>query len=316
MTDAALITSRLETRERAARELVSVAMRVVLIGALVAGCYKPTFTEGLPCSEDNNCPEGQTCELTSRTCNGTPVTGDGPGDGPVTDAPHDAPALDELVLALAFEEAPSQQVSDLSGNNNNAGVSQGTVMFVPVKYGNGALFMSPFNGALEIDPSASLDIGGTGSGLTVSGWFESNMPDSNSYGVVFEKRTQSGAYVSPFVQFGFEVSSDIYAAIISDEDELSRCEFTVAPGLHHFAWTYDDTAGFSGFLDGAVAVKKAGGCVAPTPLLTIFNRTSPSLLGISGSGSERFVGKVDNLRVYRRVLTPQEIVDDMNTAID
>lgn len=289
-------------------------MRVVLIGALVAGCYKPTFTEGLPCSEDNNCPEGQTCELTTHLCNGTPVTGDGPSDSPGTDGPHDAPALDDLVLALAFESAPSQQVPDLSGNNNNAGISQGTVMFEPVKYGNGAVFTSPFNGALEIDPSASLDIGGAGSGLTVSGWFESNMPDSNSYGVVFEKRISDGPYLLPFVQYSFEVSKDVYAAIISNETDFSRCEFAVTPGLHHFAFTYDDTVGFLGYLDGAAAVKKAGGC--GDPIRTIFKRTAPSLLGISGSGSERFVGKVDNLRVYRRVLTPLELVDDMNTAID
>lgn len=42
-------------------------MRWLVVAAL-AGCYSPALTPDLPCSETNDCPEGQTCDLSSLSC--------------------------------------------------------------------------------------------------------------------------------------------------------------------------------------------------------------------------------------------------------
>lgn len=42
-----------------------------LILPVLAGCYSPSVQPNLPCSADDTCPHGQTCELTTRICNST-----------------------------------------------------------------------------------------------------------------------------------------------------------------------------------------------------------------------------------------------------
>jgi alpha-tubulin suppressor-like RCC1 family protein len=49
--------------------------------ALGAGCFKPTYPEGLACSEGNTCPPGQTCDLATNVCMSEVGGGDGGGDG-------------------------------------------------------------------------------------------------------------------------------------------------------------------------------------------------------------------------------------------
>ncbi len=65
---------------------------VWMLGALaLVGCYAPTAQPNLPCAQDGSCPQGQTCELTTRICNGTVTGGDARGDSA---SPSDGPGDD------------------------------------------------------------------------------------------------------------------------------------------------------------------------------------------------------------------------------
>jgi hypothetical protein len=59
-----------------------------MAGAVLAltGCYGPSVQSNLPCSADGSCPRGQTCELTTRICDGTATDLD--ASTPQIDAPR------------------------------------------------------------------------------------------------------------------------------------------------------------------------------------------------------------------------------------
>src|SRR5688500_4343144 len=59
-------------------------MRVVVV-AMLAGCYAPTAATGVACSPNDTCPDGQRCNLVTRTCDGITPT-DGGEDSPEPDA--------------------------------------------------------------------------------------------------------------------------------------------------------------------------------------------------------------------------------------
>lgn len=73
-------------------------MGSIVLGALLvatapaAGCYDPTLADGLPCSADDHCPNGQQCDVATHRCLRDPGA---PADARDVDAPTDTP-LGEL----------------------------------------------------------------------------------------------------------------------------------------------------------------------------------------------------------------------------
>ncbi len=58
------------------QETVSLAaLSAVLATLAAAGCYSPTFREGLPCSVDRECPSGQMCAADDRCYSNAPDAG-------------------------------------------------------------------------------------------------------------------------------------------------------------------------------------------------------------------------------------------------
>lgn len=293
-------------------------MRFWVLVAL-AGCYKPTFTEGLPCSEEGKCPEGQRCDMGTRLCNPMNVPADGTGDGPADTTIVDVPTGSELLVALAFEGLEGGVITDHSGQGNHAGLPTGAVHFENVvpNHGNGAIWRPGDNGILVIDSAPELDIGGTTGAVTVSLWIDSDM-DGSQIGVVVERPVDNDGppFDLPLVQYSLEVSSDVFRAIIGGADGTAPlvCSFSAGANLHHFAYTYDSTSGFTGYLDGAIAQTVSGGCEGgPVPMAS---RADASIrLGRAGDGGEGFEGKIDNLRIYNRVLTHDEVIATMTATI-
>jgi hypothetical protein len=68
-------------------------LRVVAIGAIVAGCYQPAAVDGARCGPGGACPSDQRCDPATDRCTANPSTPDAPDidDAPVLDAP-DGPA--------------------------------------------------------------------------------------------------------------------------------------------------------------------------------------------------------------------------------
>ncbi len=69
--------------------------------ALVAGCYRPTIAENVPCGLGDTCPDGQRCDVDGR-CRSSPLgVIDAPiadtADAPADDAPADGVHLDAMI---------------------------------------------------------------------------------------------------------------------------------------------------------------------------------------------------------------------------
>ena len=73
-------------------------MRGLVVVAALVGCYAPSAAVGVECSANNTCPEGQTCNLVTRICDGvTPSDGGNGVDADVVLGPWGMPsALAEL----------------------------------------------------------------------------------------------------------------------------------------------------------------------------------------------------------------------------
>jgi hypothetical protein len=263
---------------------------------LLAGCYGPQFVEGLACSESDACPEGQRCDLPSGLCvSGAPPPG--------------------VVAAYAFEGGADLVVPDLSGRDNHA-ATMGILEFVPVKFGNGVrLNDGPF---LLVPFSDTIDVGGDA--LTVAVWIQPDLPDPAPgdfprVGVVVEKqRSALDDFTFPFVQYNLEVTNSTFAGAVSDNVALKQCFYALGDErqLHHVAITYDG-ATMIGYLDGE-PIGGTGDTCDSTPLL-IAKNPFDLMIGRSTSSDERYVGTIDNLRIYDRVLDADEIRAEMNKPV-
>jgi hypothetical protein len=50
------------------------ACSALCIAIAATGCFSPSPPLGLPCTQDNECPDGQSCDLITRTCGGSSAT--------------------------------------------------------------------------------------------------------------------------------------------------------------------------------------------------------------------------------------------------
>ncbi len=71
-------------------------LAVTALGAL-AGCFDPQPPQGLPCTDDHRCPDGQTCDLATNVC-GAPTTGATWRDDTAADFAQPGAALVDAVI--------------------------------------------------------------------------------------------------------------------------------------------------------------------------------------------------------------------------
>src|SRR5258707_229867 len=57
-------------------------MRAVVVAVAVAGCYHPHPIDGAPCAANQQCPAGQTCNLSTGSCAADDVDAGGPDADP------------------------------------------------------------------------------------------------------------------------------------------------------------------------------------------------------------------------------------------
>jgi hypothetical protein len=138
-------------------------MRSAALLVMFAACYGPTLTRGLPCSESKDCPDGESCDLSTSLCTMTPD--DGGADGRVTT---------NLVGRWDFDEGTGTNVRDTSGvaplidlriNGNLDAFA-----WLPE---SGALAISGFDVVVASDAAASKIINASrmSNELTVEVWF-------------------------------------------------------------------------------------------------------------------------------------------------
>ena len=204
-----------------------------------------------------------------------------------------------LVAAYAFDEGTGTAVADASGNGLNGTISGAS--WVTGKNGN-ALSFNGVNNLVTVPASNLLNLT---TGMTLEGWvYPTN--SSSKWGCVLMKETSGfyayALYVSP-------ANRPTVFIVINGSEHGFEVPTTLATNTwSHLAATYDGTT-LNVYVNGVLAGSESLATTIPV---------SSGALRIGGNSiwaTEYFTGIIDNIRIFDRALTNDEIQGDMNTPV-
>jgi hypothetical protein len=228
-----------------------------------------------------------------------PDAAESPREVPVTLTVNPARTANGLVGAWAFEETSGDSALDTSGRRNT-GALQGPTRTANGMYGRGLVF----DGAddwVTIADNATLDLRNA---MTLEAWVK---PDAlaNVWRTILIKEQTS--------QLSYALYANTDAGGPSGHAYTDRDNGVAGPDrLPQGEWSHVATT-----WDGAtLRVYVNGAEVASIPLEDEI-RTSSGALRIGGNAiwGEWFDGQIDEVRVYNRALSPEEILADRDTPI-
>ena len=202
-----------------------------------------------------------------------------------------------LVLALGFDEGAGTSTSDASGSNNTASIAGAT--WTAGRFGQ-ALSFDGINDLVSVADSTSLHLA---TGMTLEAWLQPRVLSGYTTAILKERPSHLA-----------------YALYANTDTDRAATEVAVATNLDtrsslqlplntwsHLAATYD----------GAALRLYVNGALLSTRAVTGSITASANPLRIGGNNiwGEFFNGVIDEVRVYNRALTAQEIQSDMNVPI-
>jgi hypothetical protein len=206
-----------------------------------------------------------------------------------------------LVASYSFDEGSGTILSDSSGNGNNGTITGAT--WTTGKY-SGGLSFDGANDYIQIPNSNSLDI--IGDEITLSGWVNININgNDHDYSIICKGPTTNDERymlgVTEQEQFNFRTNTNnAYLRIAQGNVSVDQWV--------HIAGVYDGNQ-MKGYVNGIeVASRSQTG--------NLKNDSNPLFIGKRCSNDQRFIhASIDNIRIYDRALTAQEVIDDMNTPL-
>jgi hypothetical protein len=221
-----------------------------------------------------------------------------PRDVPVTLTVNPARSANGLVGAWAFDEASGDSVLDASGRRNT-----GTIMGATRtegQYGRGLEFDGEDDWVTVAD-SSSLDLT---TGMTLSAWVKPAALGANWRTVVIKERSDQLAYALYANTDAGKPSGHVF----TDRDNGLAGPTSLAEGeWSHVATTWDGET-LRLFVNGAE--------VANMPLSgPAITSTGALRIGGNAVWGEWFEGRIDEVRVYNRALSAEELLADRDTPI-
>jgi hypothetical protein len=203
-----------------------------------------------------------------------------------------------LVASYGFEEANGIKVIDASGNRNHGKIRQATR--TKGRFGKALLF-DGVNDWVTVKDSAALDLSGS---FTLEAWIKPKSVRRSS--IIFKQAIDGSVYdLYAFQDADLPVSSfndGTGYSVISNVNQLPT------KGWVHLASTFDGTVQklfVYGVEVSSSSAQKAS--IAP----------SNDVLRIGGNSvwGDYFRGVIDEVRIYNRALTSEEIQMDLKTAV-
>lgn len=203
-----------------------------------------------------------------------------------------------LVAAYNFEEASGTTVNDTSGKANHGTIS-GAIRTTG-KYGK-ALFFDGTNDWVTVNDSTSLDLT---TGMTLEAWVNPSELSSKWRTAIIKENAAKLSYV---LYANSDANTPVVDTYIKSYNPLKG---TSALPLN--VWTH-----LAATSDGATARLYMNGVQVSSRALAGSTLTSSGPLRIGGNNvwGEFFKGRIDDVRIYNRPLTANEIQADMNTPI-
>jgi chitodextrinase len=215
-----------------------------------------------------------------------------------------------LVAAYPFNEGTGTVAGDISGVGPAGTLTNGTAWTSQGKYGS-ALAFDGVNDYVELATTTPYAI--TTQPFTVSAWVYLNSFATSNYPHVITLRTNTSSAYQIFLS---NQSSYLGIAIGSASSwarlKTNTSAASLTGGWHHVAVTYTGTGAstankFKIYLDGVSKTLSNAGTFTPL--------SQGNYIGWSGAPGEYWNGRIDEVRMYNRVLTQTEIQNDMNTPL-
>lgn len=197
-----------------------------------------------------------------------------------------------LVAAYGFDEGEGPRVSDASGNGNAGYIAN--AVWSEGRFGSALQFSG--KGWVTIRAAQSLDATGE---MTLQAWVYPGQRET-AWRDVISRETSGGE-----AAFSLPAAS---ATAPAAEGWVVKEKVRLAPGRwSHLATTYD----------GRVQRLYVNGQLVASRPLPRSKLVESGALHIGGSPiwGDRFKGKIDEVRVYNRALTAEEIRTDMNRPV-
>jgi hypothetical protein len=207
-----------------------------------------------------------------------------------------------LVAYWSFDEGEGPTAADSSGNDNTL-TREGATWSAGGKV-NGAL---AFDGTTShADAPSSSSINGITTALTVTAWvYMTDTIVGQYYGGIVTRR--SGRDAADLWTLIYVVTTNEYRFVVSPPSGGNTAAVAWRPEDFH-NWVH-----WSGVYDGSrVTLYRAGMSVASAPVSgQLSEEISSVVIGASDNGSggfgEYFHGMIDEVRIYRRALSPEEV---------
>jgi chitodextrinase len=207
-----------------------------------------------------------------------------------------------LVAAYRFGEGVGTATADGSGNGNGGTLVNGPSWITAGKYG-GAIQFDGVDDHVRAADGASLDLGRTG---TVEAWVKLDTL-GRWQGVV----AKGAANSEPSHNYAIELtSSNRWVCILGNGTSRILVQSPSGPSAnqyYHLACAWDGSTARL-YVDGVLSA-------SATQLVTPAGNTAPLYVGQFGGDADRLDGVVDEVRIYSRALSEQEIRTDMSTPI-
>ena len=211
------------------------------------------------------------------------------------------PASQGFVAAYGFSEGSGNTTMDGSGNANVGTLTNGPV-WTAGRYGNGILFdgVSDF---VSVADSGTLDLTNDG---TIEAWVKLNAVN-RWHSVIAKGNANSWEAHNYALEIGdtnalmCSVSNGVASQVISSSVAITAGIF------RHVACTWNGTT-IALYIDGVLNASSAE-VVIPV------GNTAPLFIGQFGGNVDRFLGAIDEVRIYNRALSQAEIQVDLSAPV-
>jgi len=204
-----------------------------------------------------------------------------------------------LVASYGFDEGYGTNIADSSGYNNNGTLSSGVTYNSYGKYGASLTFNG--TGFASIADSDSLDLS---NGMTLEAWVSPTKIESWTNIAIKEK--DNGLAYALYAGTETNLPSGEVHTDGSSKDARGLATLPLNTWTH-VAVTYDGTV-LKFYKNGVLESEK-------NVTGTISQTSNPFRIGGNSIWGEYFSGRIDEVRIYNRALSVEEIVADKDTPI-
>ncbi len=205
-----------------------------------------------------------------------------------------------LVAAYGFDETSGSGTSDASGYGNH-GTLTGASRTASGRFGRAVSF-DGVNDQVAVSDSTSLDLTDE---MTLEAWVRPTSANSGWRTVVLKEQADDLVYGLYAAATGYRPSGHVF--VDGDDERVQAPAALPANEWSHLATTYD----------GSALRIYVNGTLADTFATTGAMTASSGTLRIGGNTiwNEWFDGSIDEIRVYDRALTANQIQDDMDDPV-